>query len=236
MTDVPPSVAAEVRRLRQTVAALHAELVRYGLVVWTAGNVSGRVPGADLMVIKPSGVSYDELTPDNMILCDLNGAVVEGDYSPSSDTAAHAYVYRHMPEVGGVVHTHSTYACAWAARAEPVPCVLTMMADEFGGEIPVGPFALIGNDDIGKGIVETLSGHRSPAVLMRNHGPFTIGKDPKAAVKAAVMCEDVARSVHMARQLGEPVPIAQDDVGYLYDRYQNVYGQRPDIADDVSPE
>jgi L-ribulose-5-phosphate 4-epimerase len=229
-------VTGEIRRLRETVATLHAELVRYGLVVWTAGNVSGRVPGADLMVIKPSGVSYDELTAENMIVCDLNGEVVEGDYSPSSDTAAHAYVYRHMPEVGGVVHTHSTYACAWAARAEPIPCVLTMMADEFGGEIPVGPFALIGNDDIGKGIVETLSGHRSPAVLMRNHGPFTIGKDPKAAVKAAVMCEDVARSVHVSRQLGEPVPIAQDDVDYLYDRYQNVYGQRPDIADDVSPE
>ena len=240
MTDLPTAVTTdvtgEIRRLRETVATLHAELVRYGLVVWTAGNVSGRVPGADLMVIKPSGVSYDELTAENMILCDLNGEVVEGDYSPSSDTAAHAYVYRHMPEVGGVVHTHSTYACAWAARGEPIPCVLTMMADEFGGEIPVGPFALIGNDDIGKGIVETLSGHRSPAVLMRNHGPFTIGKDPKAAVKAAVMCEDVARSVHVSRQLGEPVPMAQDDVDYLYDRYQNVYGQRPDIADDVSPE
>jgi L-ribulose-5-phosphate 4-epimerase len=234
MTDVTTTrVTAEIRRLRGMVAALHAELVRYGLVVWTAGNVSGRVPGADLMVIKPSGVSYDELTPDNMIVCDLRGEVVEGTLSPSSDTAAHAYVYRHMDHVGGVVHTHSTYGCAWAARAEPVPCVLTAMADEFGGEIPVGPFALIGNDDIGKGIVETLSGHRSPAVLMRNHGVFTIGKDPKAAVKAAVMCEDVARSVHISRQLGEPVPIAQDDVDYLYDRYQNVYGQR---AADVSPE
>jgi L-ribulose-5-phosphate 4-epimerase len=222
-----------IAELRRTVSALHAELTRYNLVVWTAGNVSGRVPGANLMVIKPSGVSYDELTPDKMIVCDLHGQVVEGDLSPSSDTAAHAYVYRAMPEVGGVVHTHSTYACAWAARGEPIPCVLTMMADEFGGEIPVGPFALIGNDDIGKGIVETLSRHRSPAVLMRNHGPFTIGKDPKAAVKAAVMCEDVARSVHVARQLGEPLRIEQSDVDYLYDRYQNVYGQQ---AADVSPE
>jgi len=234
MSDITrTSVADEIRRLRRTVSELHAELVRYGLVVWTAGNVSGRVPGTDLMVIKPSGVSYDELTPENMIVCDLDGEVVEGDFSPSSDTAAHAYVYRHMPEVGGVVHTHSTYACAWAARGEPVPCVLTMMADEFGGEIPVGPFALIGNDDIGKGIVETLSGHRSPAVLMRNHGPFTIGKDPRAAVKAAVMAEDVARSVHIARQLGEVVPIAQSDIDHLYDRYQNVYGQH---AEDASPE
>ena len=145
--------------------------------------------------------------------------------APSSDCAAHAYVYRAMPEVGGVVHTHSTYATAWAARGEPIPCVLTAMADEFGGEIPIGPFALIGGDDIGKGIVSTLSGHRSPAVLMRNHGVFTIGRDARAAVKAAVMCEDVARTVHLARQLGEPMAIAPDDVDALYDRYQNVYGQ-----------
>jgi len=220
----PP--AETIASLRETVAALHAQLTRYGLVVWTAGNVSGRVPGEDLMVIKPSGVSYDELTADTMIVCDLNGDVVEGDLSPSSDTAAHAYVYRAMPEVGGVVHTHSTYGCAWAARGEPIPCVLTAMADEFGGEIPVGPFALIGNDDIGKGIVATLSGHRSPAVLMRNHGVFTIGKDPRAAVKAAVMCEDVARSVHIARQLGDPLPIDPADIDALYARYQNAYGQR----------
>jgi L-ribulose-5-phosphate 4-epimerase len=212
--------------MRKTVAALHAELVRYNLVVWTAGNVSGRIPGEDLFVIKPSGVSYDELTPENMVVCDLDGNLVEGDHAPSSDTAAHAYVYRHMPEVGGVVHTHSTYASAWAARGEPIPCVLTAMADEFGGEIPVGPFALIGDDSIGQGIVATLRGHRSPAVLMQNHGVFTIGKDPKAAVKAAVMCEDVARTVHVARQLGEPLPIKPEHIDRLYDRYQNVYGQR----------
>lgn len=212
--------------VRRQVCDLHAELVRYGLVAWTAGNVSGRVPGEELFAIKPSGVSYDDLTPESIVLCDLDGNLVEGDLSPSSDTAAHAYVYRAMPEVGGVVHTHSTYATAWAARGEPVPCVLTAMADEFGGEIPVGPFALIGNDDIGKGIVSTLSGHRSRAVLMQNHGVFTIGASPRAAVKAAVMAEDVARTVHVTRQLGEPLPIAKADVDRLYDRYQNVYGQR----------
>ncbi|MEV5559987.1 L-ribulose-5-phosphate 4-epimerase [Nonomuraea wenchangensis] len=215
-----------MKNIRAAVAELHAELVRYGLVVWTAGNVSGRVPGEDLFVIKPSGVSYDELTPENMVVCDLDGNLVEGEHAPSSDTAAHAYVYRNLPEVGGVVHTHSTYASAWAARGEAIPCVLTAMADEFGGEIPVGPFALIGDDSIGQGIVETLKGHRSKAVLMQNHGVFTIGKDAKAAVKAAVMCEDVARTVHVARQLGDPLPIAQDDIDRLYDRYQNVYGQR----------
>ena len=221
------TVSTDLRALRRSVSDLHAELVRYSLVAWTAGNVSARLPGQDLLVIKPSGVSYDDLTPESMIVCDLEGTVVEGDLSPSSDTAAHAYVYRHMAHVGGVVHTHSTYAAAWAARAEPVPCVLTAMADEFGGPIPIGPFALIGDDSIGRGIVQTLQGHRSPAVIMQNHGVFSIGADARAAVKAAVMCEDVARSVHLARVLGPTVPIAQADIDALYDRYQNVYGQQP---------
>ena len=218
-------VDATIRRLRAEVAALHAELPRNELVVWTAGNVSARVPGRDLLVIKPSGVSYDELTPESMVVTDLEANLVEGDHAPSSDTAAHAYVYAHLPEVGGVVHTHSTYATAWAARGEEVPCVLTMMADEFGGPIPIGPFALIGDDSIGRGIVETLRRSRSRAVLMRNHGPFTVGADAKAAVKAAVMVEEVARTVHISRQLGEPIPIPQADIDRLYDRYQNVYGQ-----------
>jgi L-ribulose-5-phosphate 4-epimerase len=212
---------------RADVCALHELLVRYQLVIWTGGNISGRVPGADLFVIKPSGVEYDDLTPGSMILCDLDGTVIEGEHSPSSDTAAHAYVYRNMPHVNGVVHTHSTYATAWAARGEAVPCVITGQADEFGGEIPVGPFAIIGDESIGEGIVATLSGHRSRAVLMQNHGVFTIGKSPRDAVKAAVMAEDVARTVHIARQLGDVIPIPQDKIDALFDRYQNVYGQAP---------
>ncbi|WP_026535049.1 L-ribulose-5-phosphate 4-epimerase [Arthrobacter sp. H14] len=219
-----------IHRLRIEVCELHAELVRNELVVWTAGNVSARVPGEELMVIKPSGVSYADLIPESMVVTDLYGIPVAGQwgnpgFSPSSDTAAHAYVYRHMPEVGGVVHTHSTYATAWAARGEAIPCVLTMMADEFGGEIPIGPFALIGDDSIGQGIVETLRTSNSPAVLMKNHGPFTIGKDARAAVKAAVMCEEVARTVHVSRQLGQPLLIEAAQVASLYARYQNVYGQ-----------
>jgi len=216
-----------IRAIRAEVCALHAELTRWGLVTWTAGNVSARVPGEDLLVIKPSGISYDEICADNMVVTDLDGNLVEGEHKPSSDTAAHAYVYKHMPDVQGVVHTHSTYATAWAARAEAIPCVLTMIADEFGGEIPVGPFALIGDDSIGRGIVETLHGHRSPAVLMRNHGVFTIGRSARDAVKAAVMCEDVARTVHIARQIGTPIPIDPADIDSLYARYQSVYGQEP---------
>ena len=224
--SIGTDVSTTLQDLRAQVAGLHAELTRNGLVVWTAGNVSARVPGRDLLVIKPSGVSYDELSADTMVVTDLNGVLVEGEHAPSSDTAVHAYVYRHMPEVGGVVHTHSTYATAWAARGEAIPCVLTMVADEFGGDIPVGPFALIGDESIGEGIVATLRSSRSKAVLMQNHGPFTVGADAQSAVKAAVLLEDVARTVHVARQLGTPIPMEQRHVDTLFDRYQNVYGQR----------
>jgi L-ribulose-5-phosphate 4-epimerase len=229
MTSTEQTTRSERRTHREQrahVAALHAELTRNALVTWTSGNVSERVPGEDLFVIKGSGVLYDELTWEGITVCDLDGEVVDGVRAPSSDTDAHAYVYRNMPQVNGQVHTHSPYATAWAARGEEIPCVLTAMADEFGGPIPVGPFALIGDDSIGQGIVATLSGHRAPAVLMQNHGVFTIGPSAKAAVKAAVMTEDVARTVHLSRQLGEPIPIAQADIDSLYARYQNVYGQR----------
>ncbi|SCG37739.1 L-ribulose-5-phosphate 4-epimerase [Micromonospora coxensis] len=222
------AVRSTITELRETVCALHAELTRHELVIWTAGNVSARVPGEELMVIKPSGVRYHELTPESIVVTDLTGRLVEGDRSPSSDTAAHAYVYRHLPEVGGIVHSHSTYATAWSARREPIPCVLTMVADEFGGDIPVGPFALIGDDSIGRGIVETLRGSRSRAVLMGGHGPFTVGTDAQDAVKAAVMLEDVARTVHIARQLGDPPRLAQAHIDHLFHRYQNVYGQQGD--------
>ena len=215
----------ELDAIRREVSALHAELPRNGLVVWTSGNLSARVPEADLMVIKPSGVAYDELTPEGMVVCDLSGDAVEGSLEPSSDAATHGYVYRHLPEVGAIVHTHSAYATAWAVRAEPIPCVMTAMADEFGGEIPVGPFALIGDEEIGRGVVETVASHRSPAVLMRNHGVFAVGVTARDAIKAAVMCEDAARIVHLARSLGPVEPLDATSIDALYARYQTVYGQ-----------
>jgi L-ribulose-5-phosphate 4-epimerase len=219
-------VADELAELRREVCALHAELPRNGLVAWTSGNLSARVPGAELMVIKASGVPYAELTPEAMVVCDFDGGLVEGDLAPSSDAATHGYVYRQLDHVGGVAHTHSAYATAWAARGEPIPCVLTAMADEFGGEIPIAPFALIGDEEIGRVVVEALADHRSPAVLLQSHGVFTLGAGPRDAIKAAVMCEDVARTVHLARVLGDPIPLAREDIDALYDRYQNVYGQR----------
>lgn len=218
---------------RAALARLHAQMWDAGLVVWTGGNISQRVEGGFL--IKPSGISYADLTPESMVLCDLDGDLVEGDHTPSSDTAAHAYVYRHMPEVGGQVHTHSNYACGFAAIGEPIPCILTAMADEFGDDIPVGPFAIIGDDSIGRGIVETLRGHRSRAVLMRSHGVFTIGRSAKDALKAAIMCEDNAKSAFIALQLGAargamPQRLPQDAIDSLFNRYQNVYGQAPAVT------
>jgi L-ribulose-5-phosphate 4-epimerase len=210
--------------LRRELHALHLELPKNALVAWTSGNVSARV--GDHMLIKPSGVTFENLTPESMVLTDMQAQVLESDLSPSSDTATHAYIYRHLPDVGGIVHTHSPYATAWAANAREIPCFLTAMADEFGGPIPCGNFALIGGEQIGAEVVRVLRGHRSPAIILQNHGVFTIGRTPRAALKAAVMAEDVARTAFLSMQLGTPVPISQADIDSLYDRYTNVYGQK----------
>ena len=210
--------------LLEQVWKLHLELPKNDLVKWTGGNVSGRDPETGLVVIKPSGVKYPDMKPEHLIVIDLDGKIVEGSLSPSSDTASHLYIYRHRPDVGGIVHTHSPYATAFAAVNKPIPVYLTAIADEFGGPIPVGGFALIGGEEIGKVVVESIGS--SPAVLLKNHGVFTIGKNAEAAVKAAVMTEDVARTVWYALQIGTPDVIPADDVAKLHQRYTNVYGQK----------
>jgi L-ribulose-5-phosphate 4-epimerase len=211
--------------LRKEVCDLHAELPNNHLVAWTSGNVSARDPESGLVVIKPSGVKFPDLTPENMVVVSTEGDVVEGDYKPSSDTASHCLIYREMPHVNGVVHTHSRYATAFSVLGQSIPCVTTAMADEFGGEIPCGGFCLIGGEDIGRIVVDTLRDSRSPACLLQNHGVFTIGKNTDEAVKAAVMTEENAAIVWMAMQIGKPIPIAQSDIDRLHHRYQNVYGQ-----------
>lgn len=211
--------------LREEVCALHSELPGSGLVAWTSGNISARDEQSGLAVIKPSGVKYGDLTPESMVVVDLEGRMVEGDNKPSSDTASHCHIYREMPEAGGIVHTHSPYATAWAAVGREIPCFLTAMADEFGGPIPCGGFAPIGGEEIGEEVVRALKNHTSPAVVLQNHGVFTVGRTPEEAVKAAVMCEDVARTSYLAVQLGEPVPLDPEDIASLHRRYMTQYGQ-----------
>jgi L-ribulose-5-phosphate 4-epimerase len=210
--------------IREQLYQLHLELPKNNLVTWTGGNVSARDPETGLVAIKPSGVRYEDLRPEHMVVVDLDGVIVEGSLSPSSDTASHLYIYRHRPDVGGVVHTHSAYATAFAALGRPIPVYLTAMADEFGGPIPCGGFALIGGEEIGKVVVESIGS--SVACLLKNHGVFTIGVNASAAVKAAVMTEDVARTVWLALQLGQPEEIAPENVEKLHYRYTHVYGQR----------
>ena len=213
-----------LEELKEQMWKLHLELPKNGLVKWTGGNVSGRDPESGLVVIKPSGVLYEDLRPEDHVVLTLEGEIVEGSLKPSSDTASHLYIYRQRPDVNGVVHTHSPYATAFAALGQPIPVYLTAIADEFGGPIPCAGFALIGGEEIGKQVVEHIGD--SAAVLLKNHGVFTIGPSPRDAVKAAVMVEDVARAVWLALQLGQPDEIPAEDVAKLHDRYMNVYGQR----------
>jgi L-ribulose-5-phosphate 4-epimerase len=198
-------------------------LPKNNLVTWTSGNVSARDPETGYVVIKPSGVRYEDLRPEHMVIVDLEGNPIEGDLKPSSDTASHLYIYRHRADVNGVVHTHSCYATAFAAIGRPIPVYLTAIADEFGGPIPCGGFALIGGEDIGRVVVESIGA--SPAVLLKNHGVFTVGSTAEAAVKAATMVEDVARTVWIALQIGQPDEIPPEDVEKLRHRYTHVYGQ-----------
>jgi len=212
-----------LKKLKEKLVQLHQELPKNNLVMWTGGNVSARDPKTGLIVIKASGIRYEEMHPKHMVVVDMDGKVVDGEFKPSSDVYSHLYIYKHRPDVGGVVHTHSAYATAFAVVNKPIPVVLTAIADEFGGPIPCGGFALIGDDAVGKVVVDSIG--KSPAVLLKNHGVFTIGKDPKSAVKAAVMTEENAKTVWLAMQIGTPDEISQEDVKKLHHRYTHVYGQ-----------
>lgn len=212
-----------LENLRKEVYRAHIKLWENRLVMWTSGNVSGRDPKTDLVVIKPSGVSYDKLLPENLVVVDLNGNIIEGNLKPSVDMATHLYVYKHMPDVMSVIHTHSTYASAFAAIGKPIPVCLTAMADFFGRDIPVGELVLIGEEEIGKEIVSKIG--NSKAIIMKNHGPFTIGKNVNEALKAATFLEETAKVLIMSRILGEPQPIPGSMVKILHKNYNEKYGQ-----------
>lgn len=212
-----------LEELKERVWKMNLELPRNDLVAMTSGNVSGRDPEKDLVVIKPSGVPYEKMKAEGLVVVDLNGNVIEGDKKPSSDTGSHLYIYRHRRDVRGVVHTHSNYATSFAALGQPLPVCLTAIADEFGGDIPAGPYAPIGGEEIGEAIIENIGSSR--AILLKNHGVFTIGDSPESALKAAVMVEDAAKTVHLAMLKGEPERLPEEEVKKAYERYQNRYGQ-----------
>jgi len=212
-----------LQAIREELVVLNQALPENGLVTWTSGNVSVRDPETGYVVIKASGAKFPDLTPESMVVVDLEGKVLDGDLKPSSDTASHLYIYRHRPDVNGVVHTHSSYATAFAALGQPIPVYLTAQADEFGGPIPCGGFALIGGEQIGKIVLESIGSSR--AVLLKNHGVFTIGPTGEAALKAAVMVEDIARTAWLALQIGQPDEIPAEDIAKLYHRYTHEYGQ-----------
>jgi L-ribulose-5-phosphate 4-epimerase len=213
-----------LEKLRLEVYRANMALPANHLVTWTSGNVSGRDPETNLVVIKPSGVLFEDLTPENMVIVDLESRLVEGDLGPSSDTASHVYIYKHRPDVMGATHTHSNYATAFAAIGKPIPVYLTAIADEFGGPIPCGGYARIGGRQIGEEVLRSIG--NSPAILMKNHGVFTVGKSVQAALKAAVMVEDIARTVWLALQLGQPDELPADEVAANFERYQNRYGTK----------
>ncbi|MDK1031306.1 MAG: L-ribulose-5-phosphate 4-epimerase [Planctomycetia bacterium] len=212
-----------LEELKQAVCWANRELPRQGLVTMTSGNVSGRDFDKQLAIIKPSGVSFDDLKPEEMVVVDLEGKVVEGKLKPSVDTATHLYVYRHMPEVGSVIHTHSNYATSFAALGQGIPVCLTAMGDEFGCPVPCSGYAKIGGEEIGAEIVKTIG--KSPAVLIKNHGVFAVGKSVRAALKAAVMVEDIAKTMHLAMLRGKPIEIPPEEVKRLWDVYHSNYGQ-----------
>lgn len=212
-----------LENLKKEVYKAHMNLWENRLVVWTSGNVSARDSKTNLVVIKPSGVPYHKLSPDNLVVVDLNGKVIDGNLKPSVDMATHLYIYRHMPDVMSVIHTHSTYASAFAATGKSISVCLTAMADFFGRDIPIGNLVLIGEEEIGKEIVNKIG--NSKAIIMKNHGPFTIGVNVNEALKAAIFLEESAKTLIMAKILGEPQSIPEPIVDTLHKNYIEKYGQ-----------
>jgi L-ribulose-5-phosphate 4-epimerase len=213
-----------LKALREEVCWANKMLPECGLVTMHSGNASGIDRESGVLVIKPSGMDYDKITPENLVAVELEtGRVIDSTLRPSVDLPHHIFLYKHLPEVGGVIHTHSNYATAFAAVHLPVPLVLTAIADEFGCEIPCAPYVDNEGEHIGEAILKYRN--RAPAILMGNHGVFAWGSSAKSAFKAAVMTEDVAKTVHLAKQIGNPILIPPEEAEKWYDRYHNRYGQ-----------
>jgi len=212
-----------LEKLRQEVWEANLGIHRAGLVTMHSGNASGIDRKRGLVLIKPSGMDYHKLRPADIVLTDLEARKIKGKWKPSVDLPHHLYIYKHRPEIGGIVHTHSNYATCFAVLGQPIPAYLTAIADEFGDEIPCAPYVDNAGDHIGEAVLEYMTA--APAVLLGQHGVFAFGPTPGAALKAAIMLEDVAKTCHLALQLGKPEPLPPEEVRKWYDRYHTTYGQ-----------
>jgi L-ribulose-5-phosphate 4-epimerase len=213
-----------IQELREDVCYVNKMLPAAGLVTMHSGNASGLDRENGRLVIKPSGVDYDTLTPNDLVEVRLDtGETVDSKLLPSVDLPHHLYLYRNMPGISGIVHTHSNYATAMASVGRAIPVCLTAIADEFGSEIPCTPYVDNEADHIGQAILKYLN--RAPAILLGNHGTFAWGATPRAALKAAVMTEDCAKTYHLALQIGQPKELSPEETKKWYDRYHYAYGQ-----------
>lgn len=223
----------DFQSLRQEVWWANTQLPRAGLVTMHSGNVSGIDRESGLILIKPSGVDYEHLQPEDLSIVDLSGNPVASEVvpdgisstlKPSVDTVHHSLLYKEDPSFGGIAHTHSNYATAWAAIGKPIPCALTAIADEFGGDIPCTPYI----DNQGQSIANAIMEHRSrgPAILLGAHGVFTFAETPRKALKAAIMLEDAAKTLWLARQLGPVESMSPEEIEKWWNRYHSSYGQQ----------
>jgi L-ribulose-5-phosphate 4-epimerase len=215
---------SRIEKLREEVWKANRGVYRAGLVTMHSGNASGIDRDRGVVLIKPSGMDYDRMRAQDMVLTDLEGRKLKGKWNPSVDLPDHLYIYKHCPQIGGVIHTHSNYATSFALLGRPLPVYLTAIADEFGEEIPCLPYVDNRADHIGKAIVKYM-GRKAPAVLLAHHGVFAFGATPRAALKAAVMVEDVAKTCHLALLLGRPKPLPPREIKKWWDRYHTTYGQ-----------
>ena len=214
-------------QLREEVYESLLELPKYSLVTMSSGTISGRDPGTGLIVIKPSGYRYDKLTPADLVVLDAQGKVLEGTLRPSSDTGTHLHVYRHRPDVMGVAHTHSPYAGIFAALGKPIkPCLTTSAM--LGGEIPIGGYVAVGGEEIGAEILRKIG--NSLAIIMQNHGVYTIGASVWKALTIAVEVEEIAMTTHFAMLHGEPIWLTDAQVEEFHDIYENLFGQPEKVA------
>ncbi len=209
--------------LKSEVCAENLELPANNLVVGTGGNVSARDPDTGLIVIKSSGVKFADMTPDSMVVVDLDGSIVEGSMKPSVDTGIHLYIYRHRHDVFGIAHTHSPYATSFAARGESIPAILTPITHLLGRDVPCTNYVRPGEIETGQAIVDTAGG--GMAVLVRAHGVFTMGASATAATSLALYLEEAAKTTHLALLRGDVEALPPEEIKRSYQWFRRNYGQ-----------